>query len=443
MKSFSLVFLFLSIFSLNIFSQNLPKPNLEYASCVFSADGNLIGYFGEKNRVQVKSINKISKYVIWALVATEDRDFYNHDGVSYKGLGRAVIQTLTGSTQGGSTITMQLARNLYLSREKTISRKLEEINIAKELEKKYSKDEILLMYLNTVYFGSSAWGIWAASQEFFSKTPDKLSVTESAMIIGLLQSPNNYNPAKNPEKALNRRNEVLYNLVEVGKISESEFQKYKKQPLKLKLRKKIGRHFTEHIRKEAASILNKKGISLNKDQIKITTTLDFKIQEAAEKAVEDQWNNFPASMKQSQIGLVSVEVGTGKIRAMVGGNPESESRGLNHADEIKRQPGSSFKPFLYAQLIEKGFPISYPLLDAPITIVDSITGQVWAPENSDGKFGYGNIPMISAIQHSINSAAAFAITVLLGIEPETAIKGIENTPQVPGRFVLSLERVPD
>ncbi|MGE5403065.1 MAG: transglycosylase domain-containing protein [Ignavibacteriales bacterium] len=409
-KNLVLCLFLLSAISNPIYSQ-LPPVKLDYSSYALTADGRLIGYYGEKHRVEVKSTGNISKYVIYALIATEDRDFYNHDGVSYKGLGRAILKTLTGSTQGGSTLTMQLARNLFLTKEQTISRKLTEISIAKEIEKKYTKDQILLLYLNTCYFGHGAYGIWAAAQEFFGKTPEKLTVAECATVVGLLQSPSGYDPTKHPEKTLARRNEVLHNLLEVGKISEKEFGKYRDLPLGLKMNPGFGRHFLEHVRKEALAILNSRGISLNKDQIKITTTLSYDIQKAAEDAVSWQFGRFPGSMKQAEIGLVSVEVGTGRIRAMVGGNPGSESRGLNHADEIHRQPGSSFKAFLYGNLLEKGYSLATPLHDFPIT-VDSGTVREWKPENSTGTFSNTMMPMITAVQHSVNACAADAIVNL-------------------------------
>ncbi|MGE5457989.1 MAG: transglycosylase domain-containing protein, partial [Methanococcaceae archaeon] len=373
-RIYYILLLFTAFSTTSLYSQELPQVRLDYSSYAITSDGKLIGYYGDKHRVEVKSTGLISKYLIYALIATEDRDFYNHDGVSYKGLGRAILKTLTGSTQGGSTLTMQLARNLFLTKEQTVSRKLTEINIAREIEKKYTKDQILLLYLNTVYFGHGAYGIWAAAQEYFCKTPDKLTITESATIAGLLQSPSGYDPSVHPEKTLARRNEVLHNLVEVGKLSDKEFQRLRNTPLNLKLHGNFGRHFLEHVRKEAVSILNQRGISLNRDQIKITTTLNWNVQKAAEDAVNTQWNVFPASMRQAQIGLVSVESKTGRIRAMIGGSPTSESRGLNHADEIHRQPGSSFKAFLYGSLLEKGYSLAAPISDALITVTDSVTG---------------------------------------------------------------------
>ncbi|RJP70096.1 MAG: penicillin-binding protein [Ignavibacteriales bacterium] len=416
-----LIFILVLQFTVNSigFAQDLPPIKLNYASYAVDDQGRIIGYYGEKNRVEIPYTGSISKWIIYSLIATEDRDFYNHDGVSYKDLGRAILKTLTGSTQGGSTLTMQLARNLFLTQQRTISRKLEEIDLAKGLEAKYSKDEILRLYLNTVYFGHSSWGIWAASQKYFRKTPDKLSITEAATLIGLLQSPGLFDPAKHSERTLARRNEVLYNLVEVGKLSNKEFQKIKKQKLGIKLMENYGRHFLEQVRKEAIAILNPQGIYLNKDQLKITTTLNLDFQKAAEDAVKTQWDNFSTSMKQAQVGLVSVEVGTGKIKALVGGNPESESRGLNRAAQIHRQPGSSFKPFLYGSLLEKGFTLATPTYDTPISVVDSITNQVWSPQNSSEVFTNDTIPMINAIQYSVNAAAAHAIVELT--QPDSVV----------------------
>ena len=221
-----ILFLFF-VYTGTIISQDLPPIKLDFSSYVFSSDNKLIGYIGEKHRVDIKSTSNISGYVIKCLIATEDRDFYEHDGVSIKGLARGLWNTITGNTQGGSTITMQLARNLFLSNERTVSRKLSEIDLARKLEERFSKNEILTLYLNTVYFGHGAYGIWAAAQEYFSLTPDQLSLPESAALIGLLQSPNGYDPNKYPDKLLKRRNEVLDNLVEVGELSKHGIPKTK------------------------------------------------------------------------------------------------------------------------------------------------------------------------------------------------------------------------
>ena len=413
-KTFLRVNYFLLLFFIHtgmIFSQDLPPIKLDYSSYVLSSDNKLIGYIGEKHRVDIKSTLNISGYVIKCLVATEDRDFYEHDGVSVKGLARGLLSTITGNTQGGSTITMQLARNLFLTQEKTVSRKLSEIELAQKLEEKFTKDQILQLYLNTVYFGHGAYGIWAASQEYFSKSPDQLSITESATLIGLLQSPNGYDPNKVPDKLLKRRNEVLYNLVEVGKLSNQEFQRIKKSELGLKLFENPARHFLEHVRKEAVNIVQKMGLTLSKDELRITTTINYDMQKASNDAVAAQWKELPKSMQDLQIGLISVEPGTGMIRTMIGGNVGSESRGLNRTTQTRRQPGSSFKPFLYGYLLSIGYTLGTPLLDSPL-VVDAGKPWEWKPSNVDNSYSGKIIPMIEAIENSVNLVAAHAITEL-------------------------------
>ncbi len=431
---FTIIIVFAGSVFNSSFAQDLPSIIIPYSSYVVSSDGRVFGFFGEKNRVDARSTGYISKYVLWSLIATEDRDFYNHNGVSTKGIIRGIFKTLTGHVEGGSTLTMQLARNLFLSNERTISRKIKEMELARALENKYSKDQILLMYLNTVYFGHSAYGIWAASEIYFGKTPDKLSITEAAAIVGMVQSPGGYDPIKHPGKMLNRRNEVLHNLLEVGKISESEFYRLKNTPLGLNLHDGLGRFFLEEVRREAVDILRPKGIYLNRDELKITATMDYDDQLAAEDAVNSQWSQFPKSMKEAQIGLISVEPGTGFIRAMVGGNPDADSRGLNRAIQIKRQPGSSFKPFLYGTLLEKGYTLAEPLLNQPI-IVDSGTAYQWQPQNDDNDYTESPLPMEAAIQHSINLSAAYAITHLTSPDSVVAFAhqiGIEsNIPSYP------------
>jgi penicillin-binding protein 1A len=431
--------------SVNAFSQDLPPINIPCASYAVTSDGHLLGYYGEKDRVDIKSTSNVSKYVILCLIATEDRDFYNHDGVSVKGIIRGIFKTITGRIEGGSTITMQLARNLFLTNERTITRKIEEIDLARKLEKKFTKDEILLMYLNTVYFGHSTYGIWAASEEYFGKTPNNLSITESAALVGLVQSPSGYDPVKHPGRMLARRNIVLHNLVEVGKLSKDEYNRLKKTQLGLNMNNSIGKFFLEYVRREAVDILNRKGIYLDKDELKITTTLNFEMQKAAEDAVNSQWNRFPKTMKSAQIGLVSVQPGTGMIRTMVGGNPDADPRGLNRAVQIHRQPGSSFKPFLYGSLLEKGYTLAEPLLNEPI-VVDSGSADEWRPQNDDNDITTSPITMEAAIQHSINLSAAYAISRLTTPDTVAAFAHrlgiLSNIPDYPSIALGAAEVTP-
>jgi 1A family penicillin-binding protein len=392
-------------------AQSLPPIELKYASFALTEDGRLLDYYGEDRRVQLRSTGAVSPWVIRALLATEDRDFYNHDGVSLKGLGRAVLETITGNTQGGSTLTMQLARNLFLTHERSVSRKLKEIDLARELEKKYSKDEILLLYLNTVYFGGGTYGIWAAAREYFSKDPADLTITESCMLVGLLQSPENYQPLRHPERALRRRNEVMHNLVEVKRISAEEFQRLKKTPLGLAPRPRIGRHFAELVRREAEALLAVKGIRISRDQLRIHTTLDSRMQEALEGAVEMQWKELPERMRDVQVGAVLTEARSGAVRALLGGNPESPGRGLNHATQIRRQPGSAFKPLMYASLLERGYTLATPIPDAPM-VVDSGTAWEWRPMNDSDSSSGTAVSMRYGLQRSLNLVAAHAMIEL-------------------------------
>lgn len=401
-----------------IYSQDLPPIKLEFSTVVYSMDYKVIGYIGPKHRVDIKDLKNICGYVPSCLIATEDRDFYNHDGVSYKGIVRGLLSTITGNTQGGSTLTMQLARNLYLTFEQTITRKLTEIDIARKLEKKFSKNQILVLYLNTVNFGNGAYGIWAASQLYFNKPPRDLSLLESATLVGILQNPTIFNPIKHYDNALNRRNEVLHNLVEVGKLSEKEYNRLKKQSLGLNVNDGVGRFFKEYVRREAESILSKKGININKDQLKIYTTLDYEVQRAAEDAVESQWYNASGKLKEAEIGLISIEPGTGYIRAMIGGNEQSSSVGINRTTQIQRQPGSSFKPFLYGSMLEKGYTLAEPLLDS-VLVLNAGTAYEWRPQNSDNEYTGKYIPLEDAVQHSVNLAAAYSIKTFSN--PDTVI----------------------
>ncbi|MBE0644755.1 MAG: PBP1A family penicillin-binding protein [Bacteroidetes bacterium] len=407
MRSILTTYLFI-LSTLTLSAQSLPPIDLKYASYALTEDGKVLDYYGTERRVELRSTGAVSPWVIRALLATEDRDFYNHDGVSLKGLGRAVLETITGNTQGGSTLTMQLARNLFLSHERSISRKLKEIDLARELEKKYSKDELLLLYLNTVYFGGGTYGIWAAAREYFQKDPSDLSVTESCTLVGLLQSPENYHPLKHPDRALKRRNEVMHNLVEVGRISKEDFQRYKRQELGLNPRPAMARHYAEWVRREAEALLGAKGLSLPRDQLRVYTTLDSRMQSALESAVETQWKELPEKMREVQVGAVLTDPRSGAVRALIGGNPASPGRGLNHATQIHRQPGSSFKPFLYASLLEQGYTLATPILDAPI-VVDSGMAWEWRPMNDSDTSSGAAVPMRYGLQHSLNLVAAHAM----------------------------------
>jgi membrane peptidoglycan carboxypeptidase len=388
--------------------QLLKQAKITYSTAIYAEDGEYLGYIGNTYHIECKSLSEISPSVINALLATEDRDFLTHEGISVRGLVRATVNNLKGSREGGSTITMQLARTLYLSREKTIKRKLAEIDIAMRLESMLTKQEILLLYLNTMYLGHGTYGIWAASQEYFSKPPSQLTIPEACTIIGLLCAPSAYEPVAYPQKAFNRRNEILHNLKEVGKITSDEYSKYIKMPLNLHIRKPLGQCFIEHIRQTAGSQLKGYGKSFN-DGLIIISTLQSQLQQAAEYTVKANWLKFPSSMKSAQIGLISVDTDTGKIVAMVGGNPQESPRGINHTTQIRRQPGSSFKPFVYASVLENGHHLKELIKNTPISVQDG-SNTVWNPRNLKNHNNAGpTVTMRAAIKHSLNLPAIHAI----------------------------------
>ncbi|HOE90843.1 MAG TPA: transglycosylase domain-containing protein [Candidatus Cloacimonadota bacterium] len=422
----SLVLIIIVLMFSPIFAK-IEDPNIEYCSYALTADKTVVGYYGEKARIEVTNINQISKNVINALIDTEDKSFYSHDGVSYKGLGRAVAKTITGNVQGGSTITMQLARNLFLTQDRTISRKMAEMKIAREIEAKYSKNEILLMYLNTVYFGNSVYGIWAAADEYYSKTPDKLSIAESALLIGILNAPNAYNPVNHPDKAIARRNIVLSNMYDEKHITKTQFEQAKKEGLNLLLREKTNGFFLEYIRLQANQILKGYGKNLSSDIFIVETTLDSRAQRAAGTAMRTYWKEFPASMQNSQLGLISVDVKNGAIRAMIGGNPQAPHRGLNRSTQIRRQPGSAFKPMLYGCLLRDGFNLATSMNNMPLNtwVEEDIEWDVRNDDNSSSAAA----PMFQALSKSLNLATAYGVIELAS--PDSVISfaktcGIES-----------------
>ncbi len=388
--------------------QLLKQAKITYSTAVFAEDGDYIGYIGTTNHIECKSLSEISPTVVDALLATEDRDFLTHEGISIRGLMRATVNNLKGSHEGGSTITMQLARTLYLTREKTIKRKLAEIDIAMRLESMLTKQEILLLYLNTMYYGHGTYGIWAASQEYFSKRPSRLTVPEACMIVGLLNAPSAYEPTAYPKKAIARRNVILHNLAEIGKISNADYEKYEKMPLNLHIRKPIGQSFIEYLRQTSGSQLKSLGKSFN-DGLVIISSLQSQLQQAAEYTVNANWSKFPPAMKTAQIGLISIDTDTGKIVAMVGGNPQASPRGINHTTQIRRQPGSSFKPFVYASVLENGHHLREMIKNTPISVKDG-SQTVWTPTNLKNHNNAGSVvTMRAAIKHSLNLPAIHAI----------------------------------
>ncbi|MGE5401564.1 MAG: penicillin-binding protein 1A [Ignavibacteriales bacterium] len=443
-----------------------PKPVL--ASKVYGIDGELIGQFYIENRIEV-SLDSIPKHLVNALISTEDRKFYDHWGVDVNRFFKAMIKdafTLS-MREGASTITQQLAKNLYQLKSKnenpfeTVIRKIREWITAIQIEKTYTKKEILEMYLNISYFGRGAYGVQTAANVFFSKDVTELTVPESAVLVALLKSSVNYDPVNRYDRSLARRNLVMANMVDAGYLDERFYEKFKALPIELgseriESNQTIAPHFMEYIRRQMEKLSDKYGYDLYKDGLNIYTTIDSRMQRAANFATAEHlkeyqplfdksWNwekhkgvldalvdkaiknnpryitakgsdskskvysylrtnqKFVDSVKKAettiQVGFVALDPSNGQIRAMVGGSNPNSQYGLNHATGIKRQPGSSFKPIIYATAVENGLYPAYPLLNQPFTY------NGWSPHNSD--FSTGGYTMLrDALKNSLNIITA-------------------------------------
>lgn len=369
----------------------------------------------EENRTEV-TIDKIPQDLINAFIATEDRDFYNHRGVNYKGIIRALVRNvqsgdLTG--QGASTITQQLARNAFLGFEKKWDRKLKEVILAYKLESKYSKEEILTMYMNKIYFGAGAYGVQAAANTYFSKDVSELTLEECALIAGLVQSPSSYDPFQFYDRAKARQEIVLDSMQASNFIDYETAEKAKATELKLK--KSVGSgdkygFFVDAVIEEAISILTELGYedpnnTIYRSGLKIYTTMDSGLQAHADELFKNQ-NNFPnqsVAGETIQAALVLLDHSNGEVKAIMGGRAYEQRRGFNRATNAYRQPGSAIKPLaVYAPALELNYMPYYVLDDSPISY--KIGNDIWSPENYDKKYR-GLITMRTAVQWSVNTYA--------------------------------------
>ncbi|MDD4601183.1 Penicillin-binding protein 1F [bioreactor metagenome] len=369
-------------------TDDLDSLRMVSATQVFDINGQLISKLFEENRIVV-SINNISPYVQQAIIANEDTRFYNHAGIDPIGIIRAVVVNIrTGSlAEGGSTLTQQLAKNMFLTQERTFTRKIKEAVLAVIIERKFSKQEILQAYLNQVYFGEGAYGVEAAAQVYFGKHSSELSLGESAMLAGLPRGPNIYSPYIDLKAALDRRNTVLSGMVKEGYITRDQVEVAVQEPIALAGKKKRAvqaSYFLDYIANE---LVGKYGANrVYKGGLKVYTTLDIKTQEAAE-----------AVLGQLQGAVVAIDPRNGYIKAMVGGKDYAESQ-LNRVVAEIRQPGSAFKPFVYAVGLNQGLAANSILVDEPINI------SGYSPENYDKKH-QGPITIKKALRMSVNVAS--------------------------------------
>ena len=450
----------------------------EQTSKVFAADGRLITDYGYERRTTV-TLDQIAPAVKAAFVVTEDKRFYRHHGVDYwrvLGAIKANIFALRFA-EGFSTITMQLARNLWpeniSGRDRSLTRKIREAQVAFEIEKNYSKDRILELYLNQIGLGNGAFGVESAAQRYFGKSVRDLNVAEAATLAALPKAPTLYNPRKYPQRAVQRRNLVINLLRDAGYLTAAEAERWKAYPLVLSSRSDysdVAPYFVEFVRQLMDAQF---GPGLYREGLRIYTTLDLDIQQAAERALAAQleaiesgttYGRFPHPtyaryiQQQAEAGttgsrattpylqgvVVSIEAKTGYIRAMVGGRDFNDSK-FNRAIQAQRQPGSTFKPFVYSAAIRAGYPFSTVMVDEPISVqADDSTAPPWEPQNYDNTFR-GPMTLRQALYNSVNIVA-----IKLGMElgPSAVISearrfGITTpVPPYPSIYIGSAEVIP-
>ncbi len=375
----------------------------------------------DRNRNKIASINdmygdtvdieNLPKHIWQAVIATEDKRFFDHFGVDIKGLFRAIYNNIKANrtAQGGSTITQQLAKNVFLSKERSIKRKLQEVMITLWLENKFTKNQILSLYLNRVSLVGGKYGISIASETIFNKPAKELNIAEAAIIAGMLKAPSRLNPMKNPEEALSRMKVVLKLMLEQNYITQFEYEtainyKYIKQNTNFNQT----RYFIDYTMENFNSLIG----DISTDII-IQTTIDEKLQKTAENITNSYINKDGKKYNFSQIATIILNT-KGEILALIGGKDYKESQ-FNRATQMKRQPGSIFKPFVYLAALEYGLKPTDMFIDEPTTIGD------WTPRNHDEKY-MGEVSMATALEKSLN-------TVPVQIAKKIGLKNIIKTAQ--------------
>lgn len=372
------------------------------SSQVFDIHGRLVTTLhSDQNRLPI-DINKVPQHLQNAFIAAEDNRFYDHIGIDPIGIGRAIVTNITsgGIAQGGSTITQQLAKNAFLSQEQTLKRKIQEAMLALEIERKYSKKEILEMYMNQIYFGQGAYGIQTAARTYFDKDVDQLNLKQCAMLAGLPKSPNYYSPFNNLEEAKKRTNTVLDQMVKYGYISQDECTEAKNADLELTQMKQTDDNadtasFVDYVSQLVASKYGDD--ALYKEGLKIYTTMDLEKQRAAAEALRQLPDNYKDEngLTQPQGALVSIDPRNGHILAMVGGRGQDS---FNRATMAVRQPGSAFKPFVYMTALQHDMSPYSTMEDKAISYGS------WSPQNSDMTFR-GKMSLADALALSVNTVA--------------------------------------
>jgi len=405
-------------------TDQLPKDNISLTSVFYYSDGSVLDTRFQENRYLVE-LEDIPITLQQATIAIEDKNFYNHFGLDIKGLFRAAYVNITHGQvmQGGSTISQQLAKNLFLSHERTFARKLEEAVMALQLERRYSKEEILQKYLNVIYYGHGQYGVEAASRYYFGKSVKDLTLSEAALLAGLPQSPYYLSPFVDLQASLARQETVLSAMVEEGYISAQEKEAALQQPLEFRekgvnnKREKVGAYFVDHLLQSVMKDLLEDDPQLLSRGVKIYTTLDKQMQMAAEQATDKipQCYVDEKGVSQPQGALIAIEPATGYVRAMVGGRSYNETN-FNRATQASRSPGSSFKPFLYAAALENGYTADTRVNCEEVEFALP-GGDVYKPTDFSGGYHWKPLTVREAIRKSCN---VVAVKINADLGPELA-----------------------
>ena len=398
----------------------LKRAKSETPSRVLSSDGVVLAQYKRINREWVP-LEKISPHVVNALIATEDHRFYEHHGIDVRRTVAALLSTVSGDLQGGSTITQQLARNLYpeqIGRSVSINRKAKEVITALKIEAAYSKREILETYLNTVPFLYNAFGIEMAARTYFDKSADKLNVLEAATLIGMLKGTSTYNPVQNPERARKRRNLVLTQMVKHGKLKAEQVEALAKQPLNLNFERQVeplglAPHVAQQLRKWLIDWADWHDLNIYTDGLVVRTTIDSRLQKAANQAVARQVAQLQrlADGKRKkneerpalQAGFIALDPRNGLVRAWVGSHDFTQEQ-FDHVNQARRQAGSTFKPFVYGAAFTQGLDPDTTFYDEPVAIRMS-DGGIWSPSDDSAPSGQP-MTLRDGLVHSKNTITA-------------------------------------
>lgn len=428
-------------------------------STVYDMDGKIWSRLQGENRVTV-GLDEVSRYFVASLVAREDTRFFSHGGVDFMGLARAVVRSAQGKQQGGSTLTQQLARNSFeaLGQRKSFDRKLLEVFVARRIEKAFSKEQILEMYMNRIYFGSGVYGIEMASKAYFGKRAADLTLSEAAMMAGIIRAPTKASPLKNLTRAKNERDMVLDRL----KTDDCEWvrekydvtgeqiltaHKQELRPVAQKRRSTQENYAMDYVMRELDALLHDD----QKDEggLRIYTTIDPVLQDEAQKSLDrvltkveqragyhhPKKADFSEEARKAELpteylqgAVVAVDNRTGGIRALVGGRDYRESK-FNRAIDAKRTIGSTFKPFVYAAGFARGLQVDTDISDGPLQVGEIANGGGWHPDNSDGKF-QGTLSLEEGLIHSRNTMTV-RVGNRAGIENVAAVAEHVGLPEMP------------